>query len=177
MNMKSAIEERLSRLLLQNPLRTDMQKHYEQIVEEYNREKDKVTIEKTFEALLKYDQALSEEERRAIREGLEEETLALYDLLFKPELSPAQIKRLKKVAVGLLETLKNEKLRIENWREKESTRDAVRQNIYDFLFDENSGLPVDSYNEDEIMCLTQNVFNHVFRAYPRVPSPYYGVAA
>jgi hypothetical protein len=39
---------------------------------EYNREKDQLTIEKTFEALLKLVDALDEEERRAIREGLDE---------------------------------------------------------------------------------------------------------
>ena len=43
--LKSAIEDRLQRLLLQNPLRTDFQSHYEGIVAEYNREKDRVTIE------------------------------------------------------------------------------------------------------------------------------------
>ena len=51
-NLKTAIEQRLQRLLQQNPLRTDFQRHYEQIVAEYNREKDRVTIEKTFEALV-----------------------------------------------------------------------------------------------------------------------------
>jgi len=44
--------QRLQRLLQRNPLRTDFQKHYEEIVAEYNREKDRVTIEKTFEAFL-----------------------------------------------------------------------------------------------------------------------------
>ena len=53
-----------------NPLRTDFQRHYEEIVAEYNREKDRVTIEKTFEDLLKFVQGLGEEEARHIREGL-----------------------------------------------------------------------------------------------------------
>ena len=54
--LKQAIEKRLQRLLEQNPLRTDFQRHYEEIVAEYNREKDRVTIEKTFEDLLFYYQ-------------------------------------------------------------------------------------------------------------------------
>ena len=37
-------------------------RHYEEIVADYNREKDRVTIEKTFEALLKFVQELDEEE-------------------------------------------------------------------------------------------------------------------
>ena len=52
-NLKAATEKRLARMLAQNPLRTDFQQHYEKLVADYNREKDRVTIEKTFEALLK----------------------------------------------------------------------------------------------------------------------------
>src|SRR5262249_29195451 len=52
-NLKDAIEKRLARMLAQNPLRTNFQERYEQIVAKYNSEKDRVTIETTFEALLK----------------------------------------------------------------------------------------------------------------------------
>ena len=149
-NLRQAIEQRVQRLLLQNPLRTDFQRHYEDIVAEYNREKDRVTIEKTFEALLKLAQALGQEEQRAIREGLDEESLAVFDLLKKPDLSPAEIKRIKAVAVSLLETLKAEKLRVDHWQDKEATRDAVRLAIKDFLWSDETGLPVDNYDEDEV---------------------------
>ena len=63
------MEKKLRRLLAQNPLRTDFQQHYEAIVAEYNREKDRATIEQTFEALLKLVQELDAEESRALREG------------------------------------------------------------------------------------------------------------
>jgi len=43
-----------------------------------------------------------------------------------------------------------ERLKIANWRDKEATRDAVKQQIFDFLYDEKTGLPVDDYNDDEI---------------------------
>jgi len=113
----------------ENPLRTDFQKHFEEIVDGYNNEKDRVTIEQTFEALLKFEKTLTEEESRAMRENLDGETLVLFDMLKKPELSKKDINRIKKVAVELLETLKSERLNIDNWREKESTRDAVKQRI------------------------------------------------
>ena len=64
-NLRQVIERRLQRLLLQNPLRTDFQCHYEDIVAEYNREKDRVTIEKSFEAFLKLVQELDDEQSRA----------------------------------------------------------------------------------------------------------------
>lgn len=175
-NLKNAIEQRLQRLLQQNPLRTDFQRHYEEIVAEYNREKDRVTIEKTFEALLQIISDMSDEESRAIREGLDEESLAVFDLLKKPDLTSGDIKRIKAVAVELLETLKAEKLRINHWRDKEATRDAVRLAIQDYLWSEATGLP-ETYSETDIRDRSEAVFLHVFRAYPTVPSPYYASMA
>jgi type I restriction enzyme, R subunit len=172
-NLKQAIEQNLQRLLEQNPLRTNFQRHYEEIVADYNREKDRVTIEQTFEDLLKFVQEIDEEESRAIREGLGEESLALFDLLKKPDLGAPVIKRIKKVAVELLETLKTERLKIDHWRDKESTRDAVRIAIRDFLWNEETGLPVDSYTDGEVDTKSEDVFRHVYRAYPTLPSPYY----
>ena len=171
--LKDAVEKKLRRLLAQNPLRTDFQRHYEAIVAEYNRDKDRVTIERTFEALLKLVQELDEEESRALREGLDEESLAIFDLLRKPDLSGAEIRRIKQVAVELLRTLKSEKLRVDQWREKESTRDAVHIMIRDFLWSDETGLPADGYSEGEVETISDHVFQHVFRVYPTVPSPYY----
>lgn len=172
-NLRYALEAKLQRLLARNPLRTDFQRHYENIVEEYNREKDRATIEKTFEELLKFVQDLDEEEGRAMREGLDEETLAIYDLLQKPELNTAEIKSIKTIAASLLKTLKDEKLKIDHWREKESARDAVKQAIYDFLWNDRTGLPTECYTEDDVAQKTDLVFQHIYRAYPTVPSPYY----
>jgi len=172
-NLKDVIEKKLLRMLAQNPLRTDFQKHYERIVEEYNREKDRATIEKTFEELMRFVQDLDEEENRSMREGLDEESLAIYDLLKKPDLTPKDIKRIKQVAGELLKTLKEEKLKIDHWREKEATRDAVRTMIYNFLYSDETGLPVESFTEDDVNEKTEEVFHHIFRAYPTVPSPFY----
>ena len=173
-NLRQAVEQRLQRLLLQNPLRTDFQQHYEQIVSEYNREKDRVTIEQTFEALFKLVQELDVEEHRAVREGLDEESLAIFDLLRKPDLNAAEIKRIKAVAVQLLERLKAEKLQVDHWRDKEATRDAVRVAIRDYLWDEKTGLPVEVFAEDDVKARAEEVFRHIYRAYPTVPSPYFG---
>jgi type I restriction enzyme R subunit len=51
--------------------------------------------------------------------------------LKKSELTAAEIKRIKYVAVELLKALKAEKLRVDHWRDKEATRDAVRLTIKD----------------------------------------------
>ena len=175
-NLRAAVENRLRRMIAQNPLRTDFQDHYDQIVREYNQEKDRFTIERTFEELLRFVGELDEEQTRAIREGLDQESLALYDLLMKPSLSPAEIAQIKKVAVELLSKLKEEKLTVDQWRDKEGTRDAVRSTIHDFLYSDKTGLPA-AYSDGEIRDRSEKTFQHVFYAYPTIPSPIYGSAS
>jgi len=176
-NLRQAIEDRVQRLIIQNPLRTDFQRHYEEIVAAYNSEKDRPTIERTFELLLKFIQDLDEEAIRAIREELDEESLAIFDLLKKSDLTAADIARIKEVAVDLLNTLKEEKLKVDHWRDKESTRDSVRLTIRDFLWSDATGLPTGSYTESDVYLKADEVFRHVFRVYPTLPSPYYGLPA
>ena len=111
-----------------------------------------------------------------MREGLDPESLAIYDLLKKPDINAAEIKRLKAIAVELLARLKAEKLKIDRWRDKESTRDAVKVEIHDFLWSDDTGLPVDSYTENDVEEKAEAVSQHIFRVYPTVPSPYYVTA-
>ena len=78
-----------------------------------------------------------------------------------------------KIAVELLNTLKQEKLKIDHWREKEATRDAVEIAIRDFLWSDITGLPVGIYTEYEVKTKSKNVYQHILQKYPTVPSPYY----
>ncbi len=144
-------------------MRINFQHRYEEIVADYNKEKDRVTIETTFEALLKLVGELDEESTRAVREGLDEETLALFDLLKKPELDKKDIERIKKVAIELEAILRQRKQEIDDWRAKEQTRDEVRQAILDFLYDDATGLP-DSYDDEEIIAKTDIVYRYAYRS-------------
>lgn len=175
-NLKQAVEMRLERLMQQNPLRTDFQRHYEDIVAEYNQEKDRATIERTFETLLKFVGEMGEEEKRSVREGLDEESLAVFDLLRKPDLKASDIKRIKIVAVELLQTLKRRIKEIENWKDREASRDDIHVMIKNFLWSDSTGLPEPLYTENDVAEKTEQVFQHVFRAYPRIPSPLYETA-
>lgn len=172
-SIKATVEKKLAAMLARNPFRADFQRRYEEIVAAYNSEKDRQTIEQTFEALLKFIEELSGEEERAVREGLDEESLAIYDLLKKPALSKAETVKVKAVAKSLLDKLKAGKLSVDHWREKQTTRDGVRKAIFDFLFAETTGLP-SAYSEGEIGERTDAVYRHVYEVYPIVPSPYYG---
>ncbi len=136
-----------------------------------------MTIEQTFEALLTFEQSLEGEERRSLREGLDEESLAIFDLLRKPHLDAGEIRKIKAVAVELLARLKTEKLKIDHWRDKETTRDAVRITIRDHLWSDDTGLPVEAYSEEDVNEKAEEVFRHVYRAYPELPSPFYSSTA
>ena len=163
-NLKVAIEKRLAVMVAQNPLRTDFQQHYEKLVAEYNKQKDRVKIEQTFEALLKLVADLDEERHRAVREGLDEETLALFDLLKKGNLTPNEIKRIKGVAIDLYARIKQEVERMRDWESKYATRDTVKQTIYDFLYSDETGLPV-SYSDAEIEQKSEVVYVHLLHQY------------
>jgi type I restriction enzyme R subunit len=163
--LKVEIEKRLKRMMERNPLRTDFYQRYQEIIAGYNEEKDRITIEETFAALLKFVEELDTEEKRAIREGLDEETLALFDLLAKPQLSTRDRNRLKKVAKELLASLKAEKLRVDNWREKDTTKAEVRAFIRDFLWSDETGLPATIYSPEDVNQKAQVVFQHVYYQY------------
>jgi type I restriction enzyme R subunit len=172
-SLKAAIESHLARLLEMNPLRRDLQARYEEIVAEYNREKDRATIEATFQQLTLLTRAMSEEEQRAVELGLDEESLALFDMLRKPDLDKAGIEKLKQVSNGLLTVLKARLAEIADWQATQANREAVRLTIHDYLYADATGLPVDVYDEQDVETLAADVFQHVWRAYPTLPSPVY----
>lgn len=164
-SLKAIIERRLERMMQVNPTRTDFQSHYEAIIERYNREKDRVTIEQTLEELLRFVESLDEEESRSVQEGLDEDSLALFDILRKPELSKAELDRIKQVATELLARLKAEKLRVDHWREKAATRDEVQVTIRDFLWSEQTGLPT-SYTPEEVKSKASATYEFIYFRYP-----------
>jgi len=123
-----------------------------------------VTIEATFEALLRLVGDLNQEEQRAMREGLDEQTLVLFALLKKPELEKKEIDRIKKVAAALFALLQRKKAEIYDWRAREQPRDDMRRAIGDFLYDDATGLP-ERYADDEIEAKTDAVFQHAYRVY------------
>ncbi len=148
-------------MIARNPLRINFQHHYEELVAEYNAEKDRVTIEETFERLLKLVEALDEEEARAAKEQLPEDALPIFDLLRKDTLTPADIKKIKAVAVDLYARLSKFQRDIANWRATEGNRDRVRQMIFDTLYTDATGLP-EAYADDEINSAADAVYQFVY---------------
>ncbi|WJJ98236.1 type I restriction endonuclease subunit R [Algibacter luteus] len=162
-NLQNAIEQRLEQMLKENPLRIEFYERYKEIIDEYNRGKSLEDTIKTFDKLNNFIKDLSVEEQRVVRENLkDQETLAIFDLLKEgKELSEKELKEVKKVAAKTLETLKSEKLKIENWRESRQIKAQVKSTIYDNLL----YLPQESYSDEEVGLKTANVYQHIYTNY------------
>ncbi|MBW4614149.1 MAG: type I restriction endonuclease subunit R [Desmonostoc vinosum HA7617-LM4] len=165
--LKEAVERQLQRMIQKNPSRIDYYTRYQQVIQNYNRETDRVAIEQTFEELLKLVKDLSEEDTRAVREGLSEEHLAVFDLLCssKDNLDTTTRNRVKQVAQSLIEAVKLQLQQLENWRDKESTTATIKSFIYDYLYSEDTGLPVDAYDDSDVDNLSNIVFLHIYQQY------------
>ncbi len=84
-DIRDLVEAKLAKMLAVAPLRMDFCRKYQEIVADYNREKDRATVEATFEKLMKPAGELDAEQRRAAEEGLsftEPETNALADRIY-----------------------------------------------------------------------------------------------
>lgn len=162
-DLQEAIEKKLEQMLKENPLRLEFYDRYKEIIDEYNKGKSLEDTMKAFNDLAAFTQTLTVEDSRAIREQLTEETLAIYDLLRDgKELDTADIKQVKKVAVETLQKLKDEKLKIERWRESRQISSQVKQMINDYLLN----LPMTVYSDDDVNSKTVSVFQHIYTNYP-----------
>ncbi len=166
--LKERVEQRLELMLRRNPRRVDFAGRFQKIVDEYNQDTDRAAIEKAFEALLNLIEGLSDEEQRSVREGLDEEGLAVFDLLCERnrKLSAHARKRVKKIAQELIQKIKTEIAKVDNWRAKSVTRAQVQTLIYNYLYDELTGLPVEAYTPEDVITLAEELFQHVYVQYP-----------
>ena len=106
-----------------------------EIIDAYNSEQDRTTIEKTFMELMALAQDMSAEEQRYVREGFSsDEELSIYDLLFSDNLSKSDIDKIKKLAVELLQKIKERIAQMDHWTDKDETRATVRNLIRDTLY-------------------------------------------
>lgn len=161
--LKDKVEKQLKRMIEENPLRVDFYKLYNEIIEEYNKGKEKVTIEETFRKLVEFVNELSEEEAETKREGLSEEQKAIFDILRHGKiLNTRERNDIKKISIELLEELKKDKLRVEKWSDKSVTAAAVFNTVSNTLF---SNLPSPTYKEDEIELKTNLVYEHLKNQY------------
>ena len=145
--------------------RINFYEKYQEIIHDYNQEQNRATIEKTFEELMKLSHELTEEEKRYIREGFEnDEQLSMYDVLMKENLSKNEIKKLKVVAKELLEKIKAQLATMDHPFDKQETKAAIIITIRDILWKE---LP-ESYSDESINYYRDAVYNYVSQHYGSV---------
>ena len=111
---------------------------------------------------MKLSNQLSEEERRYVREGFEnDEQLSMFDVLMKDDLTKEDIKKLKKVAVELLNKIKQQLETMDHPFDKQETKASLIITIRDLLWAE---LP-QSYSDESINYYRDKVYNYVSQRY------------
>ena len=159
------IQQRIAALLFNNPNRINYYEQYQKIIEAYNSEQDRATIEKTFAELMKLAESMTQEQQRYVREGFtSDEELSLYDMLFRDDLSKADIKKIKEVAVSLLAKVKEKISQLDHWTDKQETKAVVDTLIRDTLWNE---LP-ECYDDLSISRYRQQIYEYVYTRYPDV---------
>ena len=159
-DIREIVEQKLAEMLARNPLRMDYQQKYEEIVADYNREKDRVTIEETFRRLIELVDELDAEQKRAVEEGLSEDELALFDLLKKDKLGKAERERVKQSSRDLSAAVKARLAELDRFWEKEQTKAEMKVFILDEIF---SSLPTPPFSVGEKEAVASEVYNHIWQ--------------
>ena len=170
--LQQAISSKLQAMVKLNKSRLDYHDKFQQMIETYNNQTR--NAEAFLHQLLELVQDLNHEDKRAIAENLDEEKLALFDLLVDPELELTDKDKatIKKGAEELLTILKREKL-VLDWRKRQQTRASVKVAIEEVL-DQN--LP-ESYTPERFEKKCDQVYQHIYESYADAQNNIYRQAA
>ena len=159
-DIRDVVEKKLAQMLARNPMRMDYYKNYQEIIADYNREKDRATVEETFAKLMDLASRLDAEERRAAEEGLNDDELALFDLLFKELISKADREHLKQASKALLASLKELLRSMHDWTQNTTTQAEVEVLIRDSLW---RSLPRPPFTDEETEAVAGRVYDYVWQ--------------
>ncbi len=158
-DIRKLVERKLALLLAENPTRMDFELKYREIVAAYNLDKDRATVEETFAKLMALSKSMDDEQRRAVREGLSESELAIFDLMQKTTLAATERERIKQSSRELLAELLRIIAPLDQWTEKEQTRAEVETVILDRVF----LLPEPPYTPDDKEAMAKMLYEHVWQ--------------
>jgi len=160
-DIREVVEQKLPQMLRSNPQRMDYDKQYQEIIADYNREKDRATVEEAFARLFDLSNSLDTEQQRAAQEGLSQDELALFDLLYQPQISQADREWLKQASKDLLTGLQERFKSMENWTQKEQIQANVCVLILDRLYET---LPNPPYAAaDDIQAVADRIYEYVWQ--------------
>ena len=161
-DLEQVIQQKLNNMLFNNPNRINYYERYQKIIDDYNAEQDRATIEKTFMDLMDLANQMNQEEQRYVREGFaSDEELSFYDMLFRDDLNKEEIKKLKEIATTLLHKIKSKISELDHWTDKQETKAEVDNLIRDTLWTE---LP-SCYDEVSISAYRQKIYEYVYTRY------------
>jgi type I restriction enzyme R subunit len=158
-DVRTAVEEKLAQMLARNPTRMDYYRKYQEIIADYNREKDRGTVDETFARLVELAQSLDAEQRRAVEEGLTDRELALFDLLCKENITKADRERVKQASKGLIASLVELLKPMPDWIQNTSTQAEVKVLILDTLW---QSLPRPPFTDEETEAAAGRVYDYVW---------------
>ena len=158
-SLSSELTAKIEELVKKNKKRAHFMKRLNSILEEYN--SGAHDIDQFFDELMDLAKSLTEEEQRAVKEGLTEEELAIFDLLQKDPLNPDEVEKVREVARELLAKLKEERL-VSDWREFDPLRAGVKTTIDRILW---ADLPQPTYTEMDCQIKGLEVYNFVYEHY------------
>lgn len=159
-DIRDIVEQKLAQMLARNPMRMDFYKKYQEIIADYNREKDRATVEATFAQLVDLAAGLDKEQRRAAEEGLTDDELALFDLLFKEQITRKDRERLKQASQKLLSSLRGLLAPMPEWLQNATTQAEVKIFILDRLYE---SLPRPPFTEEETEHIASRVYDYVWQ--------------
>ena len=159
-DIRDVVGKKLAQMLAHNPMRMDYYKKYQEIIADYNREKDRATVEATFAQLVALAASLDAEQRRAAEEVLSDDELAVFDLLFKDSISKTDRERLKQASKTLLSSLRDLLRPMSDWTQKTTTQAEVRVFILDNLY---RTLPRPPFTEAESDEIAERVYDYVWQ--------------
>ena len=167
-DLEDVIQQKLDRLLFSNPDRINYYERYQEIIEAYNKEQDRASIEQTFNELMRLASEMNVEEQRHVREGFaSDEELSFFDMLFRKDLSKNEIRKVKELSTSLLRQVKEKIASTSQWRDKQVTRAEVDNLILTTLWNE---LP-ESYDDKLLEQCHHKIYEYVYTRYGTVTNP------
>lgn len=157
-DLRGFIARKLELMLALNSTRSPFAQRFQQIIDTYNAGGS--STEQYFEQLVQFSQEMRSEDERAVREGLTEDELEIFDMLCKETMTQAETQKVKLAAKALLHRLQDEfpKVLVQDWYKTDQTRRIVRSAVAEVLDRE---LPVESYDRALFQIKCDNVFHLV----------------
>lgn len=157
-SLSAELKEKIEEMVRKNRKRAKFMDRLQKLLKEYN--SGAHDIDQLLNDLMDLAKDLTEEEGRAVQEGLSEDELAIFDLLRKENLDPDEVTQVRSVAKDLLEQLRP-KL-VPGWKDFEPLRSGVKITISNVLFPK---LPEQAYTDKDCEVKTQMVYFHVYDNY------------